>query len=195
MGVPLKCGDGGLCMHGEHIGSNSGVAPTTAVATWGGSVVANADHSEYHMFASMFQMNASLMGGSPYGEGASWITNSDVVHAVSKTPGGPFTATDIALGPRGNVIRCGRARSVHLHLGAAHRPADCLANCTYVPGLPAQVCPVVEADEYWDAVTTHTPSVQRDPVSGMYLIYYMGTMQNRTNGNASPFAAFQQLIV
>lgn len=107
--------------------------------------------------ASMFQMNASLMGGSPNGQGASWITNSDVVHAVSKTPGGPYAAADIALGPRGNVVRN--------------------SSCSYVPGLPAKVCPVVEADEFWDAATTHTPAVQRDPISGYYLIYYMGTMQ------------------
>ena len=29
---------------------------------------------------------------------------------------------------------------------------------------------MVEANEYWDAVTTHTPAAQRDPVSGMYLV-------------------------
>lgn len=162
MGAPKKCGEGGLCMHGEYISSNSGVAPTTAVATWGGSVVANAEFSEYHMYASMFQMNASLMGNTPQGPGASWITNSDVVHAVSKTPGGPYKVADIALGPRGAIVRN--------------------SSCSYLPGLPAKVCPVVEANEFWDAVTTHTPAAQRDPVSGMFLIYYMGTMQNRTNG-------------
>ena len=37
MGSPLKCGEGGLCMHGEAVSSNSGVAPTTAYATWGRS--------------------------------------------------------------------------------------------------------------------------------------------------------------
>ena len=40
---------------------------------------------------------------------------------------------------------------------------------------------MTEANNYWDAVTTHTPAAKRDPVSGMYLIYYMGTMQNETN--------------
>ena len=49
MGKPYKCGAGGLCMHGEAVGSKSGVAPTTAVATWGGSVVPDADFSEFHM--------------------------------------------------------------------------------------------------------------------------------------------------
>ena len=161
MGKPLRCGAGGLCMHGESVGSNSGAIPTTAIATWGGSVVANADYSEYHMYASMFQMNASLMGNSPYGQGASWITNSDVVHAVSKSPEGPYRVADIALGPRGKIVRD--------------------SNCSYQAGLPARVCPVRQANDFWDSATTHTPAVQRDPVSGMYLLYYMGTMMNTTN--------------
>jgi hypothetical protein len=104
-------------------------------------------------------MNASLMGTAG---SASWIVNSDVVHAVSSTPEGPYRAADIALGPRGQVVR--------------------KANCTYQGGIPGQVCDVVQANDYWDAATAHTPAAQRDPVSGNYLIFYMGTMQNRTNG-------------
>ena len=49
MGGALKCGEGGLCMVGERVGSNSGVEPTTGYATWGGSVVSNPDFSEFHM--------------------------------------------------------------------------------------------------------------------------------------------------
>ena len=52
----------------------------------------------------------------------------------------------------------------------------------YNGGIPGTVCPVVQANDYWDALTAHTPSVQRDPTSGYYLLYYMGTMQNETNG-------------
>lgn len=169
MGRPLKCGQGGLCMHGEHVGSNSGVEPTTGYSTWGGSVVPNADFSEYHMWASMFQWNASLEPPCEYGGGgnntcAGWISNSDVVHAVSNSPGGPYTAVDIALGPRGNIVR--------------------QANCSYKGGIPGYVCGVVQANDYWDALTAHTPGAQRDPVTGYYLIYYMGTMQNASNKKA-----------
>ena len=137
LGRPFKCGEGGLCMHGERVGSNSGVEPTTGFATWGGSVVPNADHSQFHMFASMFQSNASLMGntmpgaggGGGGGKSASWITNSDVVHAVSTTPEGPYRAVDIALGPRGRVRR--------------------VPNCTYRGGIPGLVCPVAQANDFW----------------------------------------------
>ena len=157
MGQPYKCGEGGLCMHGQEVGSHSGVEPTTAFSTWGGSVVPSEDFSEYHMYASMFQWNASLdpkCEGTKHGGCAGWITNSDVVHAVSSTPQGPFRAVDIALGPRGKIIRA--------------------LNCTYKGGIPGTLCPVTQANDYWDAVTTHTPAAQRDPVSGMYLIYCKG---------------------
>ena len=53
-GRPYRCGQGGLCMQGESVGSNSGVEPTTAYSTWGGSVVANDDFTEYHMCAHRF---------------------------------------------------------------------------------------------------------------------------------------------
>ena len=39
----------------------------------------------------------------------------------------------------------------------------------------------------WDAVTQHNPAAQRDPVTGMYLIYYMGST---TTSNASSAAVF-----
>eukprot|EP00041_Stephanoeca_diplocostata_P009740 m.151947 g.151947 ORF g.151947 m.151947 type:complete len:501 (+) comp17877_c0_seq2:200-1702(+) len=32
----------------------------------------------------------------------------------------------------------------------------------------------------WDAVTQHNPAIQRDPVSGTYLLYYMGSTNNAT---------------
>ena len=160
MGNPTKCGEGGLCMHGELVdGSKNGVASTTGYSTWGGSVVANADFSMFHMYASMFQMNASLEPKCESVTCAGWETNSAVVHATSQRAGGPYTAVDIALGPRGRVTR--------------------INNCTYKGGIPGTVCAVKEANDFWDAVTTHTPSATR--IGEWYLIYYMGTMQNATN--------------
>jgi hypothetical protein len=32
----------------------------------------------------------------------------------------------------------------------------------------------------WDALTQHNPAVQRDPITGTYLIYYMGSTDNGT---------------
>ena len=54
----------------------------------------------------MFQFNGSLEPKCERDqECAGWVTNSDVVHAVSKTPHGPYRAADIALGPRGRIRR------------------------------------------------------------------------------------------
>ena len=125
------------------------------------------------MYASMMQGNGALMGT---GQGASWITNSAVVHALASAPGGPYSATDIALGPRGKITR-------------ATTPAGCSDPAVAHPGgrVPAVVCSVVvcsvEANQFWDSATVHTPGAQRDPRTGMYLIWYMGIMQNTTNGD------------
>ena len=78
----------------------------------------------------MFQFNGSLEPKCERDqECAGWVTNSDVVHAVSKTPHGPYRAADIALGPRGRIRRkagceysaCGRVcrRSAQPHLTLA----------------------------------------------------------------------------
>jgi hypothetical protein len=32
----------------------------------------------------------------------------------------------------------------------------------------------------WDSITQHNPAAQRDPVSGTYLIFYMGSTDNGT---------------
>ena len=124
------------------------------------------------MYASMMQGNAALMSS---GGGASWITNSAVVHAVSSTPGGPYTATDIALGPRGKIIRAatphgcsnpnpagGHAQVDQINKNTNKSKTDTLLDQGSPPlppptlvdqAPPAVVCPVVEANQYWDAVT------------------------------------------
>jgi lysophospholipase L1-like esterase len=58
---------------------------------WCGSVIKGAD-GKYHMFASRWPNSTPF---SPY-----WLTNSEIVHAVSKTPEGPFEFSDVALPAR-----------------------------------------------------------------------------------------------
>lgn len=60
-----------------------------------------------------------------------------LAQGVASQPHGPYTITDIALGPLSNTSR-------------------------------------------WDAVTQHNPAIQRDPVSGTYLLFYMGSTNNAT---------------
>jgi lysophospholipase L1-like esterase len=59
---------------------------------WCGSVT-KGDDGKYHMFASRWPNSTPF---SPY-----WLTNSEIVHAVSSTPAGPFEFSDVALPPRG----------------------------------------------------------------------------------------------
>jgi len=55
--------------------------------SWGGSVI-NDGTGTYHMFASEFVNECGLM---------SWETNSQVIHATSSKPEGPFVVKNIAL--------------------------------------------------------------------------------------------------
>ena len=59
---------------------------------WCGSVI-KGDDGKYHMFASRWP--------KPPGFGPYWLTNSEIVHAVSDTPVGPYKFSDVALPPRG----------------------------------------------------------------------------------------------
>ena len=55
-------------------------------STWGGSIIEF--NGTYHMYAS------HMVGGCGLND---WTTNSEVLHAVSDTPGGPYRARDVVL--------------------------------------------------------------------------------------------------
>ena len=59
---------------------------------WCGSVIKGED-GKYHMFASRWPKTT---GFGPY-----WLTNSEIVHAVSDKPAGPYKFSEVALPPRG----------------------------------------------------------------------------------------------
>ncbi len=58
---------------------------------WGSSVIEGPD-GRYHMFADRWARELGFHA---------WVTNSEVVHAVSDTPEGPYTFADVALPARG----------------------------------------------------------------------------------------------
>lgn len=60
--------------------------------TWCGSVIKGEDN-KYHMFASRWPKKLSFE--------IYWLTNSEIVHAVSDKPEGPFQFSDVVLAPRG----------------------------------------------------------------------------------------------
>ncbi len=66
---------------------------------WCGSVTRGYD-GKYHMFASRWPHGLSF--------GPHWLSNSEIVHAVSDTPEGPFTFSEVALPPRGDEFWDGK---------------------------------------------------------------------------------------
>ena len=58
---------------------------------WGSSVIKGGD-GKYHMFADRWAKDLGF---------GAWVTNSEVVHAVSEKPEGPYVFSDVALPVRG----------------------------------------------------------------------------------------------
>lgn len=59
---------------------------------WGSSVIKGED-GKYHMFASRWSKDVGF---------GNWVSNSEVVRAVSNTPVGPYTFEEVVLPPRGS---------------------------------------------------------------------------------------------
>jgi hypothetical protein len=58
-----------------------------SMPSWGGNVV-QGDDEQYHLFAAGFVGNCGI---------GAWEQNSQVIHAVGSSPGGPFRFADVAL--------------------------------------------------------------------------------------------------
>jgi len=67
--------------------------------TWCGSVIKGED-GKYHMFASRWSKKLSFE--------LYWLTNSEIVHAVSDKPEGPYSFSDVVLPPRGEQFWDGK---------------------------------------------------------------------------------------
>ncbi|MRT93800.1 glycoside hydrolase family protein [Ancylomarina sp. 16SWW S1-10-2] len=67
---------------------------------WGSSVI-KGDDGNYHMYASRWPKYLPFHPG--------WMIGSEIVHAVSHTPEGPYTFVDVALGARGSQFWDGRS--------------------------------------------------------------------------------------
>lgn len=85
---------------------NLGKAPLTPAFecegwwTWGSSVIKGED-GKYHMYVSRFPKSLPFHPG--------WMVASEIVHAVSDTPEGPYTFSDVALPARGAQYWDGRS--------------------------------------------------------------------------------------
>ncbi|MDW5290784.1 glycoside hydrolase family protein [Formosa sp. PL04] len=67
---------------------------------WGSSVI-KGDDDMYHMYASRWPKYLPFHPG--------WMIDSEIVHATSSTPEGPYTFQDVALGARGTQYWDGRS--------------------------------------------------------------------------------------
>ena len=66
---------------------------------WCGSAIRGADEF-YHLFASRWPKNVPFFNG--------YLFYSEIVHAVSRTPEGPYTFQDVVLRDRGSSFWDGR---------------------------------------------------------------------------------------
>ena len=67
---------------------------------WGSTVI-KGDDAKYHMYASRWPKYLPFHPG--------WMIASEIVHAVSDTPEGPYTYSDVSLGARGAQYWDGRS--------------------------------------------------------------------------------------
>ena len=85
---------------------NLGKAPRTPAFqcegywVWGSSVI-QGDDGKYHMYVSRFPKSLPFHPG--------WMVASEIVHAISPTPEGPYKFSDVALPARGAQYWDGRS--------------------------------------------------------------------------------------
>jgi lysophospholipase L1-like esterase len=104
---------------------------------WCGSSI-KGDDGKYHIFASRW---SNSTGFSPY-----WLTNSEIIHAVSDTPEGPYKFSDVALPARGAEFWDGQMT----HNPAIRKFGDTYllyyTGTTYKGARPSKENPVGETD-------------------------------------------------
>lgn len=104
---------------------------------WCGSTI-KGDDGKYHMFASRW---SNSTGFSPY-----WLTNSEIVHAVSDRAEGPYKFSEVALPPRGAEFWDGQMT----HNPAIRKSGDTYllyyTGTTYKGARPSKENPVGETD-------------------------------------------------
>lgn len=104
---------------------------------WCGSVIKGED-GRYHMFASRWTKTISF---TPH-----WVTNSEVVRAVSDKPEGPYVFQEVVLPPRGEQYWDGKMT----HNPTIHKSGDTYllfyTGTTYHGDMPSKEHPAAEED-------------------------------------------------
>ena len=98
--VELKKESGNCLFHHLDKASRTPAFESEGYWVWGSSVV-KGDDGEYHMFVSRFPKTLPFHPG--------WMVASEIVHAVSDVPQGPYHFSDVALPARGAQYWDGRS--------------------------------------------------------------------------------------
>ncbi len=106
---------------------------------WCGSVI-RGDDGQYHMFASRWPKKLPFHPG--------WMVASEIVHAVSKTPEGPYTFSDVVLPARGPQYWDGRS---------THNPRIVKYKDTYILYYMGSTHPFDDVMKNPDTLTLQSP--------------------------------------
>ena len=98
--VELKKESGNCLFHHLDKASRTPAFESEDYWVWGSSVV-KGDDGKYHMFVSRFPKTLPFHPG--------WMVASEIVHAVSDVPQGPYHFSDVALPARGAQYWDGRS--------------------------------------------------------------------------------------
>lgn len=106
---------------------------------WCGSVI-KGDDGKYHMFAARWPKNLMFHPG--------WMVASEVVHATSTTPEGPYTFSEIALPARGAAFWDGRS---------THNPKITRYKDTYILYYMGSTHPFEDIQKHPDTLSLTSP--------------------------------------
>lgn len=154
---------------------------------WGSSVIKGED-GLYHMFASRWPKALPFHPG--------WMIDSEVVHAVSKTPEGPYRFQDIALPARGPQYWDGRSTHnpritkykdtyVLFYMGSTH-PFDDVSNPDTVT-LSSPYATVARSNKRIGIATSKSPNGPWERRDAPVLDVKPGTFYSFLTSNPSPW--------
>lgn len=99
---------------------------------WGGSLIKSEDDGKYHMYYSRWPKELGM---------SAWVTHSEIAHAVSNSPFGPFKFQDVALPFRGRTYWDG---------AVTHNPTIHIFNGKYYLYYMGTTGNITAENQYWE---------------------------------------------
>jgi hypothetical protein len=108
-----------------------------SLQSWGVAVMKSEEDSKYHAFVDTLSNNCGL---------GAWTTNSQIVHAVSSSPAGPFATQDVVLPvfhSNPSLTRHTDGTYLLYTVGQTNETASYQADCRTKPGTPGSCAPSI----------------------------------------------------